>query len=93
MPADGCHRSRKEHRHLCGNGITRRAVELQRDTQRPRRRYPPSSSLSGREEGGGRSGDRRRRDRGGVLPEKLMFGCGHHRVDVCWPSSGRHKLS
>ena len=40
-----------------------------------------------REEGGGQGG------KGGVLPKRLKSGSGHHRLEVCGPSNGRHKLA
>ena len=39
----------------------------------------------GGEEQGGRGGGR-----GGVLPKRLRSGSGHHRLEVCGPSNGRH---
>ena len=39
-------------------------------------------------EGGGREGGR-----GGVLPKRLKSGSGHHRLELCGPSNGRHKLA
>ena len=40
-------------RHSCGYGMTRRAVELQSDSQRPRQRRPPSASTRVGGRGGG----------------------------------------
>ena len=77
--------------------MTRRDAKLQRNTQRPRQRHPPSASLSGREDegGGGRRGEGEKGEggRGGVLPKGLKSGSGHHRLEVCGPSNGRHKLA
>ena len=65
--------------------MRRRDADLESDTQRPRLRYPPSASLTagGRGEGG----------RGDVLPERLKSGSGHHRLEMCGPSNGHHKLA
>ena len=71
--------------HSRGNVMTRRYAELQRDTQKPRQRHPPSAPLSGREGVGGKGG--------GVLPKRLKSGSGHHRLEACEPSHGRHKLA
>ena len=30
---------------------------------------------------------------GGVLPKRLKSGSGHHRLKICGPSNGRHKLA
>ena len=47
------------------------------------------SAAAGRGEGGrgGRGG------RKGVLPKRLESRSGHHRLEVCGPSNGRHKLA
>ena len=62
-----------------------RDAKLQSDAQRPRQRHPPSASLSGRGEGGG--------GKGGVMPKRLKSGSGHHRLEICGPSNGRHKIA
>ena len=31
--------------------------------------------------------------RGGVLPKRLKSGSGHHRLEICGPSHGRHKIA
>ena len=41
----------------------------------------------GKEGGGGGGG------RGGILPKRLKSGSGHHRLEICGPSNGRHKLA
>ena len=38
---------------------------------------------------GGKGGGRR----GGVLPKRLKSGSGNHRLDMCGPSNGRHKVA
>ena len=40
----------------------------------------------GEGEGGGRG-------RGGVVPKRLKSGSGHHRLIICGPSNGRHKIA
>ena len=37
--------------------------------------------------GGGKGG------RGGVLPKRLKSGSGHHRLEMCGPFNGRHKIA
>ena len=68
--------------------MRRRDAKLQGDAQRLGQRHPPSVSLSGRGEGRGRAGGR-----GGVLPKTLKAGSGHHRLEICGPSNGRHKIA
>ena len=67
--------------------------KLQSDAQRLRQRHPPSASLSGWGEGGGGEGGEGRRGRGSVMPKRLKSGSGHHRLEICGPSNGRHKLA
>ena len=68
---------------LCGIGMKRRDAKLQSDAQRLRQRHPPLASLSSRGEGG----------RGGAMPKRLKSGFGHHRLEICAPSNGRHKIA
>ena len=42
---------------------------------------------------GGRKEGGRGEGRGGVVPKLLRSGSGHHRLEACGPSSGRHKLA
>ena len=42
-----------------------------------------------REAGGGMEGSG---GKGGVMPKRLTSGSGHHRLEACGPSNGRHKL-
>ena len=74
--------------------MKRRNAKLQSDAQRLRQRHPPSASLSGRGEGGG-GGERGRGEegRGGVMPKRLKSGSVHHRLEICGPSNGRHKIA
>ena len=51
-PADGLDGSRRGQSHSFGNCMSRRGVELQSDTRRPRQRHPSSASLRGGGEGG-----------------------------------------
>ena len=53
-PADGLDALRRERRHSRGNGIARRAEDLQSDARRPRPRHPPLTSGRGN---GGRGSD------------------------------------
>ena len=39
-----------------------------------------------REEGG-------KGGRGSVMPKRLKSGFGHHRIESCGPSNGRHKIA
>ena len=43
--------------------------------------------------GKGEGGRRGKGERGGVLPKRLRFESGHHRLEACGPSNGRHKLA
>ena len=50
--------------------------------------------------GGGRTGGGERGEggkggggRGGVMPKELKSGFGHHRLESCGPSNGRHKIA
>ena len=89
-PADDSDGSRREQRHSCGKGMTRKAVELQSDTAKAAA-APPTVGISKRRGGGGRAwGGRRKRGRPAQRPK---FGSGHHRVGVCGPSNGRKKLA
>ena len=45
-----------------------------------------ATEVYGRGEGG-------RGGRRGVLPKRLKSGSGHHRLEICVPSNGRHKLA
>ena len=53
----------------------------------------------GEREEGGRGGRGRGREggggggRGGVMPKRLKSGSGHHRLKICGPSNGRHKIA
>ena len=47
---------------------------------------PSTVGISKRPEGG-------RRGRGGVMPKRLKSGSGHHRLEICGPSNGRHKIA
>ena len=31
--------------------------------------------------------------RGGVMPKRLKSGSGHHYLEICGPSNGRHKIA
>ena len=83
---------------ISASGMTRRAVELSSDMQRPRQHHPPSASLSDRGKAGRGGGGRDREGgegeggRGVVVPKRLKSGSGHHGLVVCGPSNGRHKL-
>ena len=76
-------------------------TKLQSDAKMLRQRHPTSASLRGRVEGGreeGGGGERGRGEKGGwgrrgVMPKRLNSGFGHHRVDSCGPSIGRHKIA
>ena len=97
---DGLDGSRRGQSRSCGNAMKRRAVEQQTDTQgrgsATRREHLYAAGGRGRGEGGrgGREGGRGgggqgEGGRGGVLPKRLKFGSGHHRLDVGGPSHGR----
>ena len=86
--------------------MKRRDAKLQSDAQRLRQRHPPLASLSGRgqwegggggkETGEGWEGEREQRGRGGrgsVMAKRLKSGFGHHRIESCGPSYGRHKIA
>ena len=87
--------------------MTRRPVELQRDTRRPGQRHLPSTSVRGGEaeegrisgrrgagSGGGGGGGRRDSGRRGILPKRMKYhGSGHHRPDVFLSDHGRKKLA
>ena len=49
----------------------------------------PSTVGISKRPGGGLGGG----ERGGVLPKRLQSGSGHHRLEICGPSNGRHKLA
>ena len=51
---------------------------------------PGGEKRGGRGEGGRGKGEG---GRGGVMPKKLRSGSGHHRLEDCGPSNGRHKLA
>ena len=47
-------------------------------------------------EGGRREEEREEGGRGGrgsVMPMRLKSGFGHHRIESCGPSNGRHKIA
>ena len=48
---------------------------------------PSTVGISKRPGGGGRGGG------GGVMPKRLKSGFGHHRLESCGPSNGRHKIA
>ena len=74
--------------------MKRRDAKLLSDAQRLRQRHPPSASLSGWGEGGGRAGGKGGgKGERGVMPKRLKSGSGHHRLEICWPSNGRHKIA
>ena len=75
-------------------------AKLQSDAQRLRQRHVPSASPSDRGEGGGGEGGGEGgrgkgggAGRGGVMPKRLKSGFGHHRLEMCGPSNGRHKIA
>ena len=47
---------------------------------------PSTVGISKRPGGGGNRG-------GSVLPKRLKSGSGHHRLDICGPSNGRHMIA
>ena len=49
---------------------------------------PSTVGISKRAGGGGGKGER-----GGVMPKRLKSGSGHHRLEICGPSNGRHKIA
>ena len=75
--------------------MNRTDAKLQSDAHRLRQRHPPLASLSGRGkgEGGGRGGDWGRGGRGSAMPQRLKSGFGHHGLESCGPSNGRHKIA
>ena len=50
---------------------------------------PSTVGISKRPEERGRGGG----GRGGVMLKRLNFGSGHHRLESCGPSNGRHKIA
>ena len=101
-PADDFDGLRKGQRHSCENGMTQKAVELQRDTRRPRPGHPPPTPIRGggwvvegrgwrREGGGGRGQEGGGRSEGGrILPKRLKSGSVAIVVQtyVCLPTKG-----
>ena len=49
---------------------------------------PSTVGISKRPGGGGRAGGGR-----GVMPKRLKSGFGHHRLEICGSSNGRHKIA
>ena len=56
---------------------------------------PSTVGISERQGGGGRGkgGGGGEMGRGGVMPQRLKSGSGHHRLEICGPSNGRHKIT
>ena len=71
--------------------MRRKGAELQSDTQRKAAAVPSIVGIPKRPGGGGRGGGQG--GGGGVLPNRLKSGSGHHRLEICGPSNGRHKLA
>ena len=72
--------SRVVHAELACKMERRKAAE-----RRAKAAAAPSTVSTFKRPGGG--------GRGGVMPEGLKSGSDHHRLEICGPSNGRHKIA